>query len=83
MNRERRPFYALEVDDDDEEGYGRLLKASRDSRIQSNRAAETSQSLLWFLPAFSCLCGQSLCGQDSLKAAYEDLEERFLALEER
>ena len=78
MSRERRPFYALEVDDDEQESYGRLLKARRDSRLQSNRATETSQPFLWFLPAISCLCGQ-----DSLRAAYEDLEERFLALEDR
>ena len=77
MSRERRPFYALEVDDD-EEAYGRLLKARRDSRLQSGRAAETSTSSLWFLPAISCLCGQ-----DGLRTAFEDLEERFLALEDR
>ena len=75
MSRERRPFYALEVDDEEEESYGRLLKARRDSRLQSGRAAETS---LWFLPAISCLCGQ-----ETLRAAYEDLEEKFLALEDR
>ena len=77
MRRERRPFYALEVDDEDE-SFGRLLKARRDSRLQSNRATETSQSFLWFLPAISCLCGQN-----SLRAAYEDLEEKFIELEER
>lgn len=74
MSRERRPFHALEVDDD--EAYSRLLKSRRDSRLQSKRPE--NDSLRWLIPGLSCLCAD-----DSLRVSYEDLEERFFGLEER
>ena len=77
LRRERRPYFALEVEEDD--AYSKVLKDSaRRSRVPSNRVAEARDSLLWFLPGLSCLCAQN-----SLKVAYEDLEERFSDLEER
>ena len=76
MSRERRAYYALEVDEDD--AYSKSLKERRNSRLQSKRVADARESLLCFLPILS-----TLCSDKSLSVAYDDLEEKYFSLEER
>lgn len=76
MSRDRRPYHALEVDED--QAYSRLLKTRQDSKVHSRRVAEARESLLWFLPGISCLCAEN-----GLAAALDELEEKYFGLEER